>query len=57
MLDHATEIVSKFYNGPGWSMQDGITEDAARWEDLREAARSYVSKCRLRVARTYSIIG
>lgn len=28
-----------------------ITEDARRWEDLREHAKQYVSKCRLRVLR------
>jgi ubiquinone/menaquinone biosynthesis C-methylase UbiE len=49
MMDKAEEKVSKFYNTVGWKTKGGITEDARRWEDLREHAEEYVSKCRLRV--------
>jgi ubiquinone/menaquinone biosynthesis C-methylase UbiE len=45
------EIVSRFYNTVGWETTEEITEDAKRWEDLREFSREYVSKCRLRVLR------
>jgi ubiquinone/menaquinone biosynthesis C-methylase UbiE len=51
MGNKAEEIVSKFYNEKGWSVDRGVTEDAKRWEDLREYAQEYVSKCRLRVLR------
>ena len=49
MVDNAENVVSKFYNSEGWESIEGITEDARRWEDLREHARKYVSKCRLRL--------
>lgn len=51
MTDNAEEKVSKFYNTIGWEINEGITEDARRWEDLREYAKEYVGKCRLRVLR------
>ena len=51
MIDNAEESVSKFYNTVGWETEGEVTEDAKRWEDLREHARDYVSKCRLRVLR------
>lgn len=51
MIDNAEEKVSKFYNTVGWETEGEITEDARRWEDLREYAKVYVSKCRLRVLR------
>ena len=51
MSDHAEQRISEFYNTVGWSETDGVTEDARKWEDLRPAAREYVSKCRLRVLR------
>jgi ubiquinone/menaquinone biosynthesis C-methylase UbiE len=51
MSDEATKNVSEFYNNIGWKIDDGITEDARRWEDLRECASAYVAKCRMRVAR------
>lgn len=51
MIDNAEERVSKFYNSLGWQTEEEITEDARRWEDLREHAKEYVSKCRLRVLR------
>lgn len=49
MVNKAEENVSKFYNTVGWKTQGGITEDARRWEDLRECAKKYVAKCRMRV--------
>jgi SAM-dependent methyltransferase len=49
MKKSAEEKVSAYYRGSGWEMSEGITEDARRWEDLREHAADYVSKCRLRV--------
>ena len=49
MVDDSEEKVSKFYNTVGWESEGGITEDSRRWEDLREHAKEYVSKCRLRV--------
>lgn len=46
------ESVSRFYETRGWETNDdGVTEDAQRWEDLRGHARKYVSNCRLRVLR------
>jgi hypothetical protein len=51
MTDNAEERVSKFYNKTGWETEGEITEDARRWEDLRENSKEYVSKCRLRVLR------
>lgn len=49
MLNDAEDKVSKFYNTVGWETEGEVTEDARRWEDLREYARVYVGKCRLRV--------
>lgn len=43
--------VSDFYNRIGWETRDGLTEDARRFEDLRDCARDYVRRCRLRVLR------
>lgn len=51
MANNAEEKVSKFYNSVGWETEGEITEDARRWEDLRECAKEYVSNCRLRVSR------
>jgi ubiquinone/menaquinone biosynthesis C-methylase UbiE len=45
------ENVSEFYSSVGWETQGSITEDARRWEDLRDAAKEYVSNCRLRVLK------
>lgn len=50
-MGNAEDSVSKFYNTVGWEAEGDITEDSRRWEDLREHARGYVSKCRLRVLR------
>jgi ubiquinone/menaquinone biosynthesis C-methylase UbiE len=49
--NEAEGLVSRFYNTVGWETEEGITEDARRWEDLRAHAREYVSDCRLRVLR------
>lgn len=51
MKNNAEERVSKFYNTVGWETDGEITEDARKWEDLREYAKEYVSKCRLRILR------
>ena len=51
MTNDAEKIVSKFYNEVGWKTGEGVTDDAKRFEDLRENAQEYVSKCRLRVLR------
>lgn len=47
----AEEKIAAFYRGVGWTTNNGVTEDARRFEDLRPAARAYVSKCRQRVQR------
>jgi ubiquinone/menaquinone biosynthesis C-methylase UbiE len=49
-MSKAEASVSKFYNSIGWKTEDGITEDARRFEDLREFSSDYVSKCRQRVS-------
>lgn len=51
MQNDVEEKISRFYNTEGWETIDDVTEDARRWEDLRECAREYVSKCRRRVMR------
>lgn len=51
MKNDAEVKVSKFYNTVGWETLGEVTEDARRFEDLRECAKEYVSKCRLRVLR------
>lgn len=51
MTNRAEEKVSNFYNSLGWETTDAVTEDARRWEDLRQCAAQYVRKCRLRVLR------
>lgn len=48
-MKNAEERVSNFYNTLGWETEEGITEDARRWEDLREHAQKYVINCRLRI--------
>ena len=47
----AEERAAAFYDTVGWETEGEITEDARRWEDLREYSREYVSRCRLRVLR------
>ena len=48
-IKSAEERARQFYNTVGWENEKGISEDAKRWEDLRECAKDYVSKCRLRI--------
>ena len=48
-MKNTEKRVSRFYNTVGWETEEGITEDARRWEDLREHAQNYVKKCRLRI--------
>ncbi|WP_181391793.1 class I SAM-dependent methyltransferase [Methanospirillum lacunae] len=43
--------VKTFYDEIGWIISGNETEDAIRFEDLRENSREYVSKCRLRVLK------
>ena len=49
--NRAEARVSEFYDRVGWTARDGVTEDARRWEDLRDCARDYVRQCRLRILR------
>lgn len=49
MTNTAEKLVSKFYKEFGWNTDSEITEDAKKFEDLREYAVDYVSKCRMRV--------
>jgi ubiquinone/menaquinone biosynthesis C-methylase UbiE len=51
MNNKAEDNVSEFYNSIGWKTEKGIAEDTKRYEDLREYAEKYVSKCRFRVLR------
>ena len=51
MSDDTEAKVSQFFNSVGWETENGITEEARRWEDLREHAQKYVSQCRLRILR------
>lgn len=53
----AEEIVAKFYNTGGWETHDGITEDAARFEDLRKSAEDYLRLCRLRLLKFIPPVG
>lgn len=48
---------NEYYNTVGWETEEEITEDARRWEDLREYPREYVSKCRLRLMRHIPVSG
>jgi ubiquinone/menaquinone biosynthesis C-methylase UbiE len=50
-MNKAEKQVLDFYNNIGWKTNFGITEDARRFEDLRESAKDYVRKCRLRILR------
>ena len=50
--------VKKFYTNDGWRLnKKNITIDAEIFEDNRKVASSYVSKCRLRIARYIPIKG
>jgi ubiquinone/menaquinone biosynthesis C-methylase UbiE len=50
-MSTAEQKVAAFYENVGWESAGTVTEDAKRYEDLRECAREYVSRCRLRVLR------
>ena len=43
--------IKKFYSNSGWNKNIDITKDAELFEDLRNVAKEYVSKCRLRILR------
>ncbi len=45
-VDKAEESVSKFYNSVGWVTEEDTTEDAKRFEDLREYSQEYAKKTR-----------
>ena len=49
--DPVTKQVGQVYENIGWTMVGDVTHDAQTSEDLRGAAMSYVSGCRLRVLR------
>ena len=51
MKNKAEQLTENFYSTVGWRTENGITEDARRWEDLRTHAHEYVSKCRKRVLK------
>lgn len=57
MKNEAEKNVSEFYNTFGWQSADGVTNDASTSEDLRDCAKEYVSKCRLRVLRHIPVEG
>lgn len=46
-----TRQVKNIYETTGWATVGEVTRDAQASEDLRDAAKSYVSKCRLRVLK------
>ena len=50
-MSSAEELISDYYNKEGWDENDGITQDALRDEDLRNCAKEYISKCRLRTLK------
>lgn len=47
----AEERVSGFYNTVGWVTEGEVTEDAKRFEDLREFSQEYNCKTRMRVMK------
>ncbi|MDX2470401.1 MAG: class I SAM-dependent methyltransferase [SAR324 cluster bacterium] len=49
MNDRAEKKVSDFYKNQGWEKEGEDTEDAIRWEDLRENSQEYLQKCRMRI--------
>ncbi|HSJ31774.1 MAG TPA: class I SAM-dependent methyltransferase [Longimicrobiales bacterium] len=50
-MNDAERRVARFYETVGWKEVGAVTEDARRFEDLRDCARRYISRCRLRVLR------
>ncbi len=60
MGHEAEEIVSKFYNEKGWNVDRGVTEDAKRWEDLREKGQARITflddlSCEVLVVKSESL--
>ena len=49
MINKKLKYVNKFYNESGWHKESKNTLDAILFEDLRDCAKKYVSKCRLRL--------
>lgn len=45
----AESIISNFYNSRGWEEENGNTIDAIEFEDLRNCAKDYLVKCRLKL--------
>lgn len=45
----AEKIISDFYNTKGWEEKEGNTIDAIAFEDLRDCAKDYLIKCRLKL--------
>jgi len=45
------ESLRDFYNSKGWKADGEHSKDASLWEDTRNCAQEYVSRCRLRVCR------
>ena len=56
-MPSAEELLSQYYNNDGWDEKDGITQDAIKDEDLRNCAKEYISKCRLRVLKYIPLKG
>ena len=50
-MNSAEKNISDFYNSIGWESEREVYEDTKRFEDLREIAREYNHKCRLRIAK------
>lgn len=53
----AEQWVTNFYNHLGWKTQDGITQDARMFEDLRPVAAEYVHACRMRINQELPLQG
>ena len=49
MINKKIKYVNKFYNEDGWNKKNKSTLDAILFEDLRDCAKEYVSKCRLKL--------
>ena len=47
----AESIISNFYNSKGWVEENGNTIDAISFEDLRNCAKDYLVKCRLKLLK------
>ena len=51
-MSNAEKKLREFYNSKGWHKKNSKDkyQDSILWEDNREVAKNYVSKCRLRLA-------